>query len=349
MGEKMRKVFVNMSDCQSGMQMAETIFNEYGAIIVAENTILDTHLIKKLDNLGYSKVKVFEDSPEMIVSDDAELFKAQYNENVDMVKYLLHDISVGKNVNIDAVRNVSDSIIVRINENRDIVGCINAIRDVDQYTYAHSVNVSLLCMLIGKWLKLDMEKIKLLVQAGLLHDIGKSKISKDIINKPGALTAEEYEEIKKHCTIGYRTLSSDSHFSKDVCAAVLMHHEREDGSGYPIGAKGNQIHEFAKIIAVADIYDAMTSKRVYKDKGSPFEVFAMMENEAFGVLDTKVVRAFLSNIASYYIGDFVILNNGEIGEIIYINPNHISQPLVKSGNRYLDLSIDTKIKIQELL
>lgn len=345
----MRKVFVSVYECVPGMMMAETIFNEYGAVIVAENTILDTHLIRKLDNLGFLKVKIFDQVSNIVEASSSEIFKAQYNENVDAVKDILHDISSGKNINIESVSNVTDSIFVRLNENRDIVGCLNQIRSVDEYTYAHSVNVSLLAMLIGKWLKFDLEKVKLLVQAGLLHDIGKSKISPDILNKPSELTADEFEEIKKHPLHGYRVLEGTEHISKDVNMAVLMHHERDDGSGYPLGAKGSQIHEFAKIIAVADIYDAMTSARVYRDKGSPFEVFELMENNTFGVLDPITVNAFLNNIASYYIGDFVRLNTNEIGEIIYINSRHISQPLVKVGDRYLDLTIEKKLKILEIL
>jgi HD-GYP domain-containing protein (c-di-GMP phosphodiesterase class II) len=116
-----------------------------------------------------------------------------------------------------------------------------------------------------------------------------------------------------------------------------------------MGVKGDQINHIAKIIAVADIYDAMTSNRIYKSKESPFEVFDMMENETFGYLDPKVVSAFLSNIASYYIGDFVKLNTGEIGEIVHINPRHISQPLVKAADRYIDLTMELDKKVVELL
>jgi HD-GYP domain-containing protein (c-di-GMP phosphodiesterase class II) len=345
----MRKVFVSVYECEPGMMMAETIFNEYGAVIVAENAILDTHLIRKLDNLGFLQVKIYDQISNLITASSSEIFKVQYNDNVDVVKDILHEISADKKINVESVNNVSDSIFMRLNENRDIVGCLNQIRGVDDYTYAHSVNVSLLSMLIGKWLKFDPNKIKLLVQAGLLHDIGKSKVPSDIINKPGKLTHDEFEEIKKHPLYGYRVLEGIDKISKDVCMGVLMHHERDDGSGYPLGAKAPQIHEFAKIIAIADIYDAMTSARSYREKGSPFEVFELMENNAFGVLDPKAVTTFLTNIASYYIGDFVRLNTNEIGEIIYINSRHISQPVIKVGNRYLDLTLDTKIKIVELI
>lgn len=128
-----------------------------------------------------------------------------------------------------------------------------------------------------------------------------------------------------------------------------MHHEREDGTGYPMGVKGPQIHDFAKIIAVADIYDAMTSVRIYRGRETPFDVFGLMENGVFGVLNPIIINVFLSNIASYYIGDLVLLTTGDIGEIIYINPRHISQPVVRVGGSYIDLTVERKIKIRELI
>ncbi len=342
----MRKILTKIDDCIPGMEIAETIYNDYGVAILSEKTILDTHLIKKLQNLNIDKIKIFE---QFIPPNDSELFRIQHNANVDMVKNIFLDITLGEKISTEAVSSVSKSVINRIDENRDIVGCINSIRNVDEYTYSHSVNVSLLCMLIGKWLKFDVKKISQLVEAGLLHDVGKSKIPAAILNKPGKLSKEEFDEIKHHPVIGYRLLEEDKLFDEDVCKGVLMHHEREDGSGYPIGLKGNQIHQFAKIIAVADIYDAMTSTRIYREKESPFKVFELMEDHAFGFLDTIVVRTFLNNIAAYYLGDFVMLNTGEKAEIIYINSRHVSQPVVRSGEKYIDLSIEKSASIVELL
>jgi putative nucleotidyltransferase with HDIG domain len=345
----MRKVFIGLEECTSGMQIAETIYNEYGAIIVAEYTLLDDHIINKIKNLGLYRIKIYEQEDNVISANSSELFKAQYKENVDIVKDMLHDISSGKSIDINKVSAVSDSIVVRINENRDIVSCINQIRSVDEYTYTHSINVSLLCMLIGKWLRFDLEKIKRIIHAGLLHDMGKSMISAEILNKPGVLSHEEYEEMKKHPVYGFRIVENLSELDNEVKKAILMHHERNDGSGYPFGLKGEGINEYAKAIAVADIYDAMTSNRAYKIKESPFKVFEHMEKSTFGVLDSRMVNAFLHNIAAYYIGDIVKLTNGTIGEIVYINPRHISLPLVRVGNNYIDLSMESGIRIQELL
>ena len=345
----MKKVFVSVVECIPGMKMAETIFNDYGAVIVSEDTILDRNIIDKIKRLGIIKIKIYDSSNDNIIVSGTELFRAQYNENIDAVKDILHDISAGKELDAKKVNEVSDSIITRINENRDIVSCINQMRSADEYTYSHSINVSLICMLIGKWLRFDYYKIKELVQAGLLHDIGKGKIPLEILNKPGVLTSDEYEEMKMHTLYGYRIAEKIPNLNDNILNGILMHHEREDGSGYPLNLKGDQIGEFAKIIAIADIYDAMTSNRVYRVKESPFDVFVLMEKDSFGVLDQRITSIFLKNIGSYYIGDFVRISTGDIGEIVYINPIHISQPIIRVNNKYIDLYLEKNVKILELI
>lgn len=345
----MKKVFVSVQNCKPGMRVAEDIYNEYGAVIVTENMILDEYIIDRIRNLDLVSIKVYEDADNTITAGSKELFRAQYNENMDMVKSILRDISAGKEVDAENVNKVTDSILARINENRDIVDCINELRTVDKYLYTHSINVSLLVMLIGKWLKYDYKKIKSLVISGFLHDIGKSKISQYILNKPGPLSSEEFEEIKKHPTYGYRIAIYIPGLNDNILKGILMHHEREDGSGYPSGLKAGQINDFAKITAVADIFDAMTSDKAYRSKTCPFDVIETMEKDFFGVLDHKVVSVFLKNIASYYIGDFVKLSNGSIGEIVFINPHNISKPIVKSNNLYIDISTQKNIRILELI
>lgn len=345
----MRKVFVSVNDCIPGMQIAENVFNEYGAVVVAEDTILDEYIISKIIGLGLIKIKVIDYNDDMIVVSGTELFRAQYNENINTIKSILHDISTGKEIDTSRVNQATDSIITRINENRDIVTCINEMREADEYLYTHSINVSLLAMLIGKWLKYDYYSIKSLVSAGFLHDIGKSKISQDILNKPGTLSKDEFEEIKKHSVYGFKAAEALPGLSEDILKGILMHHEREDGSGYPFGLKGEQIHDFAKIIAVADIYDAMTSNRCYRNMTCPFEVLEHMERDSFGTLDHRVVSVFLKNIASYYMGDFVKLSTGDIGEVVYINPYNVSKPIIRSDDIYIDLANEKHVKILELI
>jgi HD-GYP domain-containing protein (c-di-GMP phosphodiesterase class II) len=345
----MKKVFVSVFDCKPGTRIAEDIYNEYGAIIVADGTVLDESMLDHIIKLGFTRIKAYDIDGSIIEVSDSELFRAQYNENVDSVKSILHDISNDRKIDTERVNYATSSILARINENRDIVNCISEMRAAGEYLYTHSINVSLLSMLMGKWLKYDYKRLKSLVTAGFLHDIGKSKIPPEILNKPGPLTGEEFEEVKQHCTIGYKLAETFPGMNEDILKGILQHHEREDGSGYPFGLKGDRIHETARIIAVADVYDAMTSNRYHRERICPFDVIEHMEKDNFGILDHRISSTFLKNIASYYIGELVKLSNGELGEIVHINPHNISRPIVRSGNKYIDLSTESKIRIAELL
>lgn len=345
----MNKVYIGIDECIPGMKVADKIYNKYWVTVVNENSVLDDGLIDKLKQMGIEHVRVYDDYNEQSEKNNSGDFKKEYSQNVAIVKEVLHEISVGKNLDYGKVKQVSDTICDKKVENRNIIDNLNQIRDVDEYTYSHSVNVSLISMLIAKWLKFDDEKTSKIVQAGLLHDIGKSQIPEDILNKKGPLTEEEFAEIKRHPLYGYRIAADMGGIDKSVLLGILMHHEREDGTGYPLSAKGSQIHEFAKIIAVADIYDAMTSIRVYKEKQSPFEVFKLMEDQTFGVLDTKVVNAFLTNIAAYYIGETAQLSDGSVGEVVYINPRNISKPVIKVKDKFIDLLKEPHMKVVALI
>lgn len=343
----MKKTFAYVSDLVPGMKIAETVLNDYGAIVMSEGTIVDYNTINKLKNIGLYRVQIFEEEFEDIESE--HLFIKKHAENVKKAKELINDISNGKGVEASQMDNVVDSVLDRLEERRDIVSCLNQIRTVDEYLYSHSINVSLISMLIGKWMKLGEDKVRLLVQAGLLHDIGKTKTPYEILNKPGKLTKEEFEEMKKHTIYGYRILEQSSSVDKDVLAAVLMHHEKEDGSGYPTGLTSEKINLLTKIVSVADIFDAMTSNRVYKEKESPFEVFKYMEEDSLGKLSPIVVNVLLSNLANYYIGDRVSLSSGEIAEIVYVNPRCVSKPIIKIGDRYIDMLVEKDVKVKEII
>jgi len=345
----MDKIFVSIEDCAPGMRTADKIYNKYWAVVVNENTILDDLIIMKLRQLGIESIRVFDEPEQQVHVNSKEIFNSNYDSNRKVVKDVLHEITLGKKLDFGKVKIIGNKICDKKIEKRNIIDCLNQVRDIDEYTYSHSVNVSLITMLIAKWLKFDDKKTALVVQAGLLHDIGKSQISDTILNKAGSLNEEEFAEIKKHPLYGYRIASDIGDIDKSVMLGILMHHEREDGSGYPLSAKGGQIHEFAKIIAVADIYDAMTSSRIYKEKQSPFEVFKHMEEQSFGLLDQKVVKAFLSNIAAYYIGDSVQLSDGSIGEIVYINPRNVSKPVIRVNDVFYDLLREPQLKILSII
>lgn len=343
----MEKVTISTDKCKAGMKTAETVFNNYGAVIVVENTILDDFMINKLQLLGISKIKVFQEADKKIEANSK--LKESYSIQLGVVVDMINDINSGRDLEIDKVNEIVHFLMETGKENRDILSCMKQVKDVDKYTYTHCINVSLLAMMIGRWLKLDEKKVQELTYAGLLHDIGKARIDLNILNKPGKLTPEEYEEIKKHVTYGKEILQEMPGISQDIIAGVSMHHERENGSGYAEKVAGENIHQYAKIISVADVFDAMTSNRVYRGKQSIFDVFEFIQSCTFREFDPNVALTFLNNMSGYYIGSMCRLSDGQIAEIIYINSNNISRPLVKVGETYIDLSKDMSVKIVEVL
>lgn len=231
---------------------------------------------------------------------------------------------------------LANNIYDKVFEVDYIMKYILDLENTDEYTFVHSVNVAFYSMLIGKWMKMSKYDIKLLIQAGILHDIGKIKIDNKILNKPGKLTYEEFKEMKNHPLYVYDMIKESTDIDDKIKKAVLFHHERMDGSGYPYKLAGSEISLYARIIAIADTYDAMTSNRVYKKKATPFKSFDMFLTEGIALYDVEVLNTFLSNISTYYIGSKVTLNSGQRGKIVYIPPYNISSPIIKVVSSYID-------------
>ena len=327
-----------LDQCISGMRVAETLINRYKAVIVNEGSVLDDHLINKLLNLGYHKLRVYVTNDEDIESNTTRAFIKEYTQNLNEMKSVLFDISSGKSLDMPTISKVTDFIYSRRENFLGVLACLNQLRDADEYTYTHCLNVGFINMLIAKWMNLDEESLKDVMQAGLLHDVGKCRISESILNKPIALTNDEFNEIKKHPAFGYEILESVTDVKPTTAITALEHHEKASGKGYPQGLKSEDIHLFGRITAVADIYDAMTSNRVYHKRSSPFQVFGILEDMMFGSLDPQIVLTFLQNYAGYYVGDRVRLSDGTEGLVIFINPRSMSKPVVQTDGGVVNLA-----------
>ena len=180
---------------------------------------------------------------------------------------------------------MSKEILDNLNDYDSILKSITNSRDIDEYLTSHCVNVALLSSMLGKWLNLPKKDLTLLTYSAFLHDIGKTKVNQTILNKPSKLTKSEFEEIKKHSIYSYDLVKNIPYLDESVSLGVLMHHERLDGSGYPLGLKEDKISAFAKIIGITDMFDAMTSDRVYSKKQNPFKVLEIMQHDCMGLLD----------------------------------------------------------------
>lgn len=205
---------------------------------------------------------------------------------------------------------------------------LHNLRSSDDSVYSHSLNVAMISRILGKWLKWSNSDLDQLVLAGLLHDIGKITIPSEILNKEEKLTNEEFEQIRWHPRAGY-DLIRDLHIDSRIKKATLQHHERCDGSGYPMKADEIMLDDFAMVVAIADVYDAMTAARRYRSPLCPFQVIREFERDGYHKYKTEFLLTFLRHIATTYQNNRVILSNGQAAKIILLNQHSLSQPLVQ--------------------
>lgn len=231
--------------------------------------------------------------------------------------------------------NIMDASINNV-ELSFIIQWLSYMRESDEYLCTHSVNVGILNGLMGKWLGVDKERERKLVLTGLLHDIGKTRIDEAVLNKPGRLTGEEFEEIKKHPVYSYEILKKSGVTDADILDGARGHHEKGNGSGYPDGLGLEQIGLFARITAISDIYDAMVAKRVYKEASTPFEVLDEFYRNKFSDLDIRLVDVFLERMAGELSGREVILSDGRLGKIVFIEKTGFAYPVVQCQDEIIN-------------
>lgn len=343
------KIRKQLKDCKNGDVIAEDIYIPGRNIPIAvEGNIIDNKLIDRLIEGRVFKVLV-SDQDGVRVSEKNKRLMAEYSQDLQKYKQIFQDIASGKKVNLEEIADMSKGLMENSEDIFRVVESIVSMKDTDEYTYTHSINVALYSMMIAKWMGLDESSIEDVMKAGLLHDIGKAKVPKWILDKKGPLTEAEFEKIKEHPLIGYELCGRIDSIKSDVKEAVLLHHEKMDGSGYPQEVGSEDIGIYAKIVAVADVYDAMTSERPYKARKTPFEVFKEIKDSEYGKLDIEVKNLFLQNIAFLYVGAKVRMNTGEIGEVVFVYPHKLDRPIVKLEGGLVDISKTDKYKIKELI
>lgn len=345
----MQKFIIPLSESMPGMLVAETLSIINNELIYIEaNQKLSADLINRLAEENLEEICIFINSWDDVWKISKET-KDHYIKCTEIVKCLFNKITHESSIDFAAFSKLKDEVNRAFQDNYKAIGCINLLNRADSYTYTHSINVALLAALIGKWMKYERYTIDALMIAGLMHDIGKMKIDKNIINKPAKLTEAEFDEIKNHTIYSYELIQKNREIDFKIKMGILMHHERMDGSGYPYGVYNEDIGDIAKILAIADSYDAMISEKPYQKKRSPFEVMQLLQEGVFGKLDMKILKVFLSNIATYYIGTYVLLNTGDIGEVVAINPLCVYRPIVRIKERYIDMYHDRSMQIVNLV
>ncbi|NLT94913.1 MAG: HD-GYP domain-containing protein [Clostridia bacterium] len=327
---------VEVNNLRPGDILAHDIYLRNGLLVIKGGTELTEKQIMKLQKLR-----------SMVVTLD--LTKV-YMKATAACRVLMLKAAKGQTVEREEVFEVVDPFIKEANREKNAARLLLQLQSQDEYTFQHTVNIGIIARFIGRWLGYGPTELDEITLAGTLHDIGKSQIPLRILNKPASLTDYEYEVIKKHTRRGYEILKVSGGYSEGVMLAVLQHHERIDGRGYPLGLKGKQIHPYARIVAIADIYHAMTSDRVYKRKVNPLTALDSMR-KCLNDLDAEIILVFIEKMLDYYMGCQVLLNDGNIGTIIYIDKNHVARPLIKlkDSGKIIDLKDERKLDIVKII
>ncbi|SHJ59313.1 HD-GYP domain-containing protein [Paramaledivibacter caminithermalis] len=353
---------VAIDDVIPGMVTSQDVFTDMGQMLIGANTTLDEKHLKKLRLYQINNVPIREalidlNSKKSNIStiyktpEDIQQFKSFESSHGDYslsLKQQMLDISDGMHIDVSQLFSISNDLLDIVKHKSKLFSFLNSLQNFDDYTYSHCINVSLICHTIGQWLCFSHKELMDICVAGMLHDIGKIKVDKDILTKPGPLTEAEYEIMQKHTVYGFKIVEKQD-IPYNIKMAILMHHERYDGSGYPLKAKNDEINDYAKIVAIADVYDALTSDRPYRSKFTPFHVIHRFEKEYLGKLDTKFLMIFLRNIAYCYLDSWCLLSTGEEAKIVFINKHIPSKPIVQVDNVILDLSQEPDIYIQKIL
>jgi len=350
------KKYIHIYQCKPGYILADDIYDDRGFLIASKGETISENTIKRLIKFRIRQLSVYEPGKGEDAKKEVrkrvsavDLFNRNYRQSLYTIRQVFNDLKSGKTPDNGRVDMVSKSVHSIVNGIGNIIGCVNDARSMDEYIYTHSINVALYSLLLARWLGLQESECRNVVIAAVLHDIGKAMMPEEILNKKGPLSSDEYELMKSHATIGYKISEGMPQLNDDIRKGILMHHERDDGNGYPSGVTGDKINLYAKIITVTDVFDALTSERVYKRRTNPFDTFDELVRIGYGKFDIQVLTTFLSNISRYYIGAAVKMNNGETGEVIFIAPQCISRPIVSINGNYIDLFKDRHYKIVEVL
>lgn len=344
------KKLIKINELEVGMVAVKNIMYD-GKVLIAEGIPITEMAISKLkERYMYSEIEVYaEDEPENINIVKMEMIEEKFSELTGDLQRIFHGMDNLKGSGIEEIRNFAIKVKSEIKETNDVVKNIVLKGSDMDVIYRHGVNVAALSVILGKWIGLNEVQLNLLAYSAILHDFGKVKIDENILDKEEVLNKKEKEEIKSHPIIAYEYIKKIPFLDNVVSQGVLLHHEREDGSGYPLGIKGDQIPIFAKIIAIADVFDAINSRRPYRDKKKPFEALEILQEEELGKLDYKLCKIFISHVVNYYTGERVRLNDGRICRIVKVDPQNLKEPLLFDEKEFIDLKERKDLSIEELL
>lgn len=360
---------IQTKDLSVGMMVAKDVYSKAGQLIIRQDSLLTRQMIAHLKYYFITEIEVYDGAlpdeikdalearkdventhlERILNSDEYKVFKKDYSTNVNMLQNSVNDIIL-RNTPVKPQELIKQTVEIFDHGESyfSLFGMLHSMKQIDDSTFAHSVNVSMIARLIGTWSGFDEETLDLLTLAGLLHDIGKCEIPDEILMKPQKLNKQEYEFVKMHAQFGYDIIKKQD-LDRRVKQAVLLHHERCDGTGYPFGHTIDKLEDFECIISIADVYDAMTADRCYRSGLCPFEVISFFEHEGLQKYHPKYITTFLQKIANSYLNSDVLLSNGAIARVVYIN-TRLTRPIVQLRDKtFINLLNHPSLYIQSIV
>ena len=347
---------VSVEDLKPGMVLARSLVNDDMVVVLSEGTVLSKAHIIRLTFLNIPVVYI-KDAYELssnyqtatTIFNRGNAFIKDYDTVVNAAKELFDNIGKGNPEPVVKAKEVMKKEVVPLAKNSGAIDYLFEMNHLAGDVYNHSLRVSILSGVIAKWMHFDTAKTRDIVLAGFLHDIGKTRFSKRLLEKNvDKLQGDDYEDYIKHTVDGQEILNGMGVLSEGVRLAALQHHERMDGSGFPFNSPGVDIHEYARIVAIADLYDNITIERVGYVKKTPFDAIAYITENLYTSLDPTVCVPFLIHIKDAFLGSRIILSNGQSGRIAAFPNDFAARPIVSlSEGELINLNEHPKIKISE--
>lgn len=373
-------MIISVKELSAGSKLAKDVFTEYGSVLLSKEhvllprdiEILQAFLIDEveivMEGQGHSNKGRVNEAPAKTstdsnssssatqgsLSDKAGVtvaktlsFDQQYDKMINHIKSAFQTVLVS-DLSIYELRAQLESMLEQIDRYNVITFTPSSMKE-SEYVYHNAVLTALTSYCLAQWIGLPQKDWIQVAFAGLFHDIGNSKVDPAVIHKPSPLNEEELHEMRQHTTYGYQLLKNVKGINEGVRLAALQHHEKVDGSGYPLHLKESQTHIYARIVSVADIFHAMTLHKTYRKAQSPYLVLEQIQSEAFGKLDPSIVRIFISKVTQLSNGTKVRLNDQRVGEIIFADRDHPTRPMVNLGDEIINLVQRLDLHIEDII
>lgn len=326
-----------------GRQLKNPVYTEQGSLLIPQGALLNTELLMRLKNHNIEEVSLLETffGEETAGLEVLGVPDETYQTAVRCVKDVFDEVLQSETLGIKAVippdqvalvHEVADALLSLLQENPDLLFAVVDLIEADAYTHRHNVNVAVLSMLTARAMGYRLEHVRDIALGALLHDIGKALVPPEVLQKPGQLSVEEKLSVMSHPELGYQILAECKAISYLTKQIILLHHEKLDGSGYPLGLKSIEIPEYVQIVTVCDMYDAMTTNRIYRQKMPAYQAIDILLAECVYKINPKILTHMLRSVVLYPPGTGVMLSDGRMGVVSVYKAVNPSRPRVRILN-----------------